>query len=70
MKPTLRLMGEENPSPSRQKREFCKCEKLTGIYTELEEFGCRDYCITCNLPLEDGFHYYNHFDGEDHIDEW
>ena len=64
-------MGEENPSPEIKCKEFCKCEKITGTYVEIEEFGYRDICSTCNLPIEDGFHYYNHYDGEDHIDtEW
>jgi len=67
----LKLMGEEKPVLSPKTVNFCKCKDIRGIYTEVEEFGYRDYCASCNLPLEDGFHYYNHYDGEDHIDsEW
>ena len=33
-----------------------------------DEWGYWDVCCTCGKPLEDGFHYYNHYDGEDHDD--
>jgi hypothetical protein len=70
-KNSLKLMGEEQPTNQHKVKEFCKCNKITGIYSVVEEFGYRDMCVTCNLPIEDGFHYYNHYDGEDHVDdEW
>lgn len=51
-----------------EKIGYCKCEKCSSITTELEDFGYWDVCCDCGKPLEDGYHYYNHFDGEDHDD--
>lgn len=50
--------------------EYCQCENVTGMYanTELDEFGYWYMCNTCNKKIEDGFHYYNHFDGDDNDD--
>lgn len=53
-------------------RDFCKCANLSSVTSEISEFGYYDVCCTCGKPLENGFHYYNHYDGEDHddIDIW
>lgn len=50
--------------------EFCKCDNISGLYsdTETSDFGYWDVCLTCDKKIEDGFHYYNHYDGEDHDD--
>lgn len=50
--------------------EYCSCERDAGIYsnTDIDEFGYWDMCSKCNKKIEDGFHYYNHFDGQDHDD--
>ena len=50
--------------------KFCVCKKLRSVTTDTEssEFGYWDTCCLCGKHLEDGFHYYNHFDGEDHDD--
>ena len=50
------------------KTEFCKCKDLQALTVEDGEFGYWDICCTCGLPIEDGYHYYNHYDGEDHCD--
>jgi hypothetical protein len=47
---------------------YCRCQGRPPITSELEEFGYWDICCSCGKPLEDGFHYYNHYDGEDHDD--
>lgn len=54
-----------------QKSEFCSCKNIISIYTDTEssDFGYWDVCSNCNKKLEDGFHYYNHYDGEDHCDD-
>lgn len=53
----------------KRKIEFCKCEKLEKITTGFEDsFGYWDVCCKCGKRLEDGHHYYNHYDGEDHDD--
>lgn len=51
-----------------EKKDFCKCQSVTAITSEEGEFGYWDICCTCGKPLEDGYHYYNHYDGEDHDD--
>ena len=50
--------------------KYCICKKLRSITsdTESSEFGYWDTCCICGKHLEDGFHYYNHYDGEDHDD--
>lgn len=53
--------------------EFCTCKELHSITTGFEDdFGYWDVCCDCGRKIEDGYHYYNHYDGEDHddIDMW
>jgi hypothetical protein len=53
--------------------DFCHCEHSSAITSESDdEFGYWDVCCDCNKPLKDGYHYYEHYDGEDHdeIDLW
>lgn len=55
-----------------KERMFCECISSCSITTHTGEWGYYDVCCECGKPLEDGFHYYNHYDGEDHddIDIW
>lgn len=48
--------------------DYCTCKQCSSVTSRAEEFGYRDVCCDCGKPLEDGFHYYNHYDGEDHDD--
>lgn len=48
--------------------DFCKCTHCSVITSQIEESGYWDVCCDCGKPLEDGFHYFNHYDGEDHDD--
>lgn len=48
--------------------DYCKCKNCTSLTSQIDEFGYWDVCCDCGKPLEDGFHYYNHYDGEDHDD--
>lgn len=50
-----------------EQEKFCQCENRV-IYTINEEWGYQEICNKCGLKIEDGFHYYNHYDGEDHDD--
>lgn len=52
--------------------DYCKCKHIKLITTEEEDFGYWDVCCQCGKRIENGFHYYNHYDGEDHddIDIW
>lgn len=53
-----------------KKADYCTCNTPSSIYsdTESSDFGYWDVCSKCNKKVEDGFHYYNHYDGEDHDD--
>ena len=54
-----------------KKEDFCTCKKPSAITSLIEEFGYWDVCCDCHKPIEDGFHYYHHYDGEDQDDiEW
>lgn len=50
------------------KIKYCQCKNCTTITSVVGEWGYWDVCCTCGKPLEGGFHYYNHYDGEDHDD--
>lgn len=39
--------------------EYCNCEKLTGVFSELDMWGYWDCCDKCNKKVRDGFHYYS-----------
>lgn len=39
--------------------EFCKCENLAGVYSELCEWGYWLKCCECNKRIEDSFVYYS-----------
>ena len=53
------------------KEDYCLCTKRTSVTSYEEDFGYWVICCDCHKPIEDGFHYYNHYDGEDHDDiDW
>jgi hypothetical protein len=47
--------------------DYCKCE-CSSPYTVIGEWGYCYFCSNCEKEIEDTFHYYNHYDGEDHDD--
>ena len=49
--------------------EYCTCGSERSVTTDCEnESGYWYVCCNCGKKIEDGFHYYNHYDGEDHDD--
>lgn len=50
--------------------QYCTCGRRKGLTsdTESDEWGYWDICVNCGKRIEDGFHYYNHYDGEDHTE--
>ena len=53
--------------------DFCTCKCPSTIYADVDssEQGYWDVCGDCNKRLEDGFHYYNCYEGEDYDpDSW
>lgn len=47
-----------------EKVGYCECSNPPSISTHEEMYGYWDVCCSCGKPLEDGFHFYNHVDGE------
>lgn len=43
--------------------------KYQLLTTVTGEWGWWDVCCKCGKEIEDSFHYYNHFDGEDHDED-
>jgi hypothetical protein len=52
-----------------KKEDYCNCHARRTITSLIEDMGYWDICCQCGKPIEDGFHYYNHYDGEDHDEE-
>lgn len=53
--------------------EFCTYKEVYSVTNGFEHgFGYWQVCCGCGKRIEDGYHYYNHYDGEDHddIDMW
>lgn len=51
-----------------EKVGYCKCHNPSYVTSQIENLRYWDVCCDCGKPIEDGFHYYNHCDGEDHDD--
>ena len=53
-------------------KEYCNCGgRVSAITSGYEDdFGYWDVCVICKKKIEDGYHYYNHYDGEDHETFW
>lgn len=51
-----------------KENDFCTCKKWPEAFTTGfdDDFGYWDVCCRCGKKIEDGYHYYNHYDGEDH----
>lgn len=49
------------------KLEYCQCGIRTAVTSGFEDdFGYWDVCTNCGMRLENGHHFYNHYDGKDH----
>jgi len=47
--------------------EYCTCSRSAVISSGFEDdFGYWDVCVDCGKKIDDGHHYYNHYDGKDH----
>ena len=49
-----------------EKIEYCTCEKLERVYTDMDDFGHWDVCDVCGKVVEGTYVYFDHYDGEDH----
>ena len=52
-----------------RKEDYCQCTTRKSITLYTVEEGYWDICCQCKRPIECGFHYYNHYDGEDHEED-
>ena len=49
--------------------EYCTCKDFHSVTTGFEDtFGYWYVCTECGKKIEDNYHYYNHYDGEDQDD--
>lgn len=65
------IQDEEERKVPHREEEYCQCGELSkGVYTQGDAngFGYWEFCLKCGKKIEDGFHYYNHYDGADHDD--
>lgn len=54
-----------------ERNGYCTCKELKAVTTEYEDdFGYWDVWCGCGKKIEDGHHYYDHYDGEDHDELW
>ncbi|MBW9159460.1 hypothetical protein [Clostridium tagluense] len=51
-------------------QEFCKCMRTSSIYDEIDDWGHWDMCVDCNKPIEGTYEFFNHYDGEDHCNDY
>ncbi len=50
---------------------YCSCSEKPTVTTGYEDdWGYWDVCVNCGKRLVDGYHFYNHYDGEDHESFW
>lgn len=46
---------------------YCQCANSSSVGSDMDDFGCWSVCVDCNMPVEDTYQYFNHYDGEDHM---
>ena len=52
-----------------EKADYCRCSKCSSVSTELTDLGFWLICCDCGKRVEDSFEYFNHYDGEDHVND-
>lgn len=50
--------------------KYCSCTNPSVIYTQMDDLMWWEECGGCAKPIEDSYHYFNHYDGEDHDDDF
>lgn len=51
------------------KKEYCSCKECFPTFNDECEWGFWEVCINCGKKIEGTYKEYNHYDGEDHIEE-
>ena len=50
---------------------YCNCIGPITVTSGYEDdWGYWSVCVKCKRRIEDGYHYYNHYDGKDHEEFW
>lgn len=50
--------------------EYCTCDNCSSVSIESDdEWGFWEVCNKCRKRVEDSYQAYNHYDGEDHMDD-
>lgn len=49
-----------------RKYEYCSCGGTLVTSGFEDDFGYWDVCANCGKRKQNGHHFYNHYDGEDH----
>lgn len=58
---------DKEKSEMNDKNEYCNCTKHSSVTAGFEDdFGYWLVCTDCGKKIRDNYHYYNHYDGEDH----
>ena len=67
MKKELATLGGDltNQAFDIKEQTIKKCSH-PSVHTKQNDWGCWDVCNVCGQRIEDSFHYFNHYDGEDH----
>ena len=52
-----------------KRREYCKCNEAFTVVTDDDEWGEWDVCTNCGKEIEGTYKEFNHYDGEDHMDD-
>lgn len=50
-------------------KEYCTCNNCSSVYIDGDEWGVWDVCEKCGRIVEGSYKAYNHYEGEDHIDD-
>ena len=52
------------------KNDYCECQSASFTTGFENEWGYWDVCVKCGKKIKDGFHMFNHYDGQDHEEFW
>lgn len=50
-------------------RDYCSCKECFPTFTDNDEWGEWEVCTKCGKKIEGTYKEYNHYDGDDYIEE-
>ena len=60
----IELSKYEQEIPEENKIEYCRCEKLQRVYTDVDDFGNWNVCDVCDKIVEDTYEYFDNVESE------